>query len=185
MRALWRVLSALPGLVYVAAFVLAFFAASGFALYYHGRTVGETTVHRKALTDSVARTAIVQRLTVEQTDRARTRAHTDKHLADSGRVIRSRIREAVVPIMDSLPDPVVRLIVADDEQIRRDSVALASYVAVDTTWMRERVITADLDTLRQHDAALGPAPSKTRSALWFAGGFVAAVVLTFAVAAAR
>jgi hypothetical protein len=185
LRAVWRFLASVPGIIWAAVFVLAFFAAAGFALYHHGRTVGETTVHRKTLTDSVAKTTIVHKLTVQQTDASRAEARSANRMADSARVIRHRFREAALPLLDSLPDPVVRLIAADDEQIARDSTALAAYVAVDTTWLRERAVSADLDTLRQHQVTLGPAPSKGHAARWFAGGFVVAVVLTFAVAAAR
>ena len=185
LRAVWRFLADIPGLVYVALFVLAFFAASGFALYHHGRSVGETTVHRKTLRDSVAKTTIVQHLTVQQTDASRAEARSANRMADSARVIRHRFREAALPLLDSLPDPVVRLIAADDEQITRDSIALAAYVAVDTTWLRERQVTADLDTLRQHQVDLGKPASPWHAVKWTAVGFLSAVVLTFAVAASR
>jgi hypothetical protein len=183
MKTLWRVLSALPGIVWVAALVLSLIAGGLAAIYYHGKTVGEASVHRKTLRDSVDLTAIVHRRTITQTNAVRAEAQSKHRMADSSRVIRSRIREAVIPSLATLPDPVVRLIEADDQQIRRDSVALAAYVAVDTTWVREREVAADLDTLRQHQVALSP--SHGHRAWWFVAGAVTATVLTFALAAAR
>jgi hypothetical protein len=185
LRAVWRVLASVPGIIWAAVFVLAFFAAAGFALYHHGRTVGETTVHRKTLTDSVVKESLAHHLATDQTDRAIAVAREDTRKADSGRVIRNRLREAVVPLLDSLPLPVVRLIHADDQQLERDSVALVSHFAAEQAGLRERGVAAELDTLRQHQVTLGTSPSGWHNAKWAAIGGTIAIVLTFAVAASR
>lgn len=183
MKTVLRFLAGLPGIVYVAAFVLAAISGTAYAIYAHGKAVGEARVHMHALRDSVEKAVIVHRLAVQQTDAKRQEARSTKRLADSSRVIRSRLREAAIPYLDALPDPVVRLIAADDQQIARDSVALAAHVAVDTAWVREREFSADLDTLRQHQVALPVA--KPHRALWVTVGVVVGSVLTFALAASR
>jgi hypothetical protein len=185
LRAVWRVLASVPGIVYVAALVVALTAAAVAGIYDHGKAVGEASVHRKALTDSVVKESLAHRVAVQQTDRTIAVAHTATRMADTNRTRRARLREAVVGALDSLPAPVVKLIEADDALIRSDSIALVAAAHVETDFLAERGVAAELDTLRQHQVALGPKPSKSRAALWFTGGFVAAVVLTFAVAAAR
>lgn len=185
LRAVWRVLAEIPGLVYVALFVVASFAAAIFAIYHHGVAVGESAVHRKTLADSVVTESIAHQLTIEQTNRAATGAHFAVRVSDSGRVARNRLRETVIPLVESLPAPVVKLIETDDQQIRRDSVTIAVYQKLETSFQAERATAAELDTLRQHQVALGTASSKGHNTVWFAGGFAVAVLLTFAVAASR
>jgi hypothetical protein len=143
--------------------VLVSLAAGAWGLYASGRQAGEVRVHRKALADSIEKATLVQRIAVQQTDRDRQRAHDVKQLADSGRVIRSRLRESVADIIDSLPDPVVRLIHADDAQLRRDSLALAAFIAVDTTWAKERALGQDLDRLRVNQVAVDVTPRRSHT----------------------
>jgi hypothetical protein len=177
-------LKRIPAIAYVIAFVVLLLAAGAWGLYASGRRAGEVRVHRKALADSIEKAALVQHIAVEQTDRTRQRAHEVKSLADSGRVMRNRLRESVADVLDSLPDPVVRLIEADDAQLRRDSLALAAYVAVDTTWARERALSEDLDRLRVNQVAVGIEPKRSHAGLYVlagAGLALAGVLLVHAV----
>ena len=184
--ALRLLLRRVPGVVWVIAFAVLLCALGAWGLYASGRRAGEVRVHRKALVDSIEKTVLVQHVAVEQTDRSRGAARTAERRSFDGRQKRNRLREAVVPLLDSLPDPVVRLIDADDQQIRRDSVTIAAYIAVDTTWARERLIAGDLDSLRVHQAVLGMgARHRGRTALYVAGGVVLGLVSALVITGAR
>lgn len=174
----------IPGIAWVITGSVIAIAAGLWFIYASGRQAGEVRVHRKALADSIEKAALVQKLAVDQTDRTRKRASEVKQLTDSGRAIRNRLRESVASYMEALPDPVVRLIEADDAQIHRDSLAIAAYVAVDTTWARERALSQDLDSLRINQVAVGVTPPTSRHKMAFVAGVVVTIGAAFLIHAA-
>jgi hypothetical protein len=173
--ALRALLRKVPGIWWVALFVVALLGAAAYGIYHHGEVSGETKVHRHALADSIDKEVIVSHLAIEQTDRVRGAAHTAHRFADASRPQREKLRDSVEAMLSSLPTPVVQLIHLDDQQIRRDSVALVAYVELDTTFMQERTLAAQLDTSRQHQASIGIVPPKTHHRLAFAAGVAVAV----------
>jgi hypothetical protein len=131
-------------------------------------------VHRHALADSIDKEVIVHHLAIEQTDRVRGAAHTAHRFADASRPQRDKLRDSVEAMLKDLPQPVVSLIHLDDQQIRRDSVALVAYLAVDSALVSERIVASELDASRQHQAEIG-IPPKTHHRLAFVAGVVVAI----------
>jgi hypothetical protein len=178
---LW--LRRLPTIAYVVAFVCVALLAAGWGIYRTGYSHGEVTVKREALQDSVDHA--VQRLdtAVQQTERARKLAQTVKRWSDSSKVRRDTLRANVESLLSSLPEPVVTLIRADDNQIRRDSVTITAFAAVDSSWVHERSARIDADSLEARLARIGQ-PVKHHRTLYILGAgaaFVAGVLIAGAV----
>lgn len=152
----------IPGIVWAFLFLFALGVAGSVFLYQSGRRAGEVAVRTQALQDSADTAMRRLEQATRETEQARKTAQNNTRLSDSGRVIRSRIRESAVPFLDSLPAPVIRLIEADDAQIARDSMTIATYVAVDTAWRAERWARIGLDTIEAHQRKLAVEPTHTR-----------------------
>jgi hypothetical protein len=178
---LW--LRRVPGVVWVIAGIAAALLIAGVSIYHAGRVAGEVTVRQEALHDSVD--YAVQRLdtAVQTTERNRKLAQTVKRWSDSSKVRRDTLRANVESLLSSLPEPVVTLIRADDNQIRRDSVTITAFAAVDSSWVHERSARIDADSLEARLARIGQ-PVKHHRTLYILGAgaaFVAGVLIAGAV----
>lgn len=151
----WFALRALVDRVPRVVWLVVILALVGWALYIAGQRAGEVTVKRIVLQDSVTHAVQTLNVAVRETEGARSTARTVKRWSDSSRIRRAPLREAVDPLMDSLPAPVVALIKHDDQQIRRDSATIVAFVSADSAWLAERFARIDVDTLRVHQIDLG------------------------------
>lgn len=170
LAALRLLLRKVPGIAW-AGIIVALLVAGAFWFTYRAGAVHEQrTAHRAALADSIRQESLVHETARSATDSARGVAHTAQRFADASRTKRQGLRDAVEDMLDDLPQPVVSLIHMDDQQIRRDSVALVAYVAVDTALVEERTASAELDRLRVNQAAIGVEPPKRHGVRTFVVG---------------
>lgn len=182
--AAWRWLASLPRIVWAFAFCIALAALGLWFTYHQGDKHGALTVHRHALADSITKEDSVHTTAQTETDRARATARTAHRFADASRPKRQALRDSVEGMLKELPEPVVQLIHMDDQQIRRDSVALVAHAAFDTAFLLERATAAELDTLHQHQATVGIEPPKRHGVRTFVVGAaigVASMLLLHAV----
>lgn len=174
--AAYRWLAGLPRIVLVIALCVLLAVAALFFTYHAGAKHERITEQRHALADSIHKETAVKDTATQETDRARGAAHTAQGFADASRPQRQKLRDSVETMLADLPKPVVDLIHLDDQQIRRDSTALVAYIAVDTAFMHERAVTAQVDTLLQHQATIGVDPPKRgHGTLYAIGGVVVTI----------
>lgn len=183
--ALRALLRRVPGIAWVIAGAVVLAAFGLWFTYRAGAKHEALHAHRAALADSVQKETVVHETAKAQTDSARGVAHTAQRFADASRTKRQGLRDSVEDLLDSLPAPVVALIHLDDQQIRRDSVALVAYIAVDTALVAEREAAAHLDTLHQHQARVGIDPPKPHRVRYAVAGAVVALAGAFLFHAVR
>jgi hypothetical protein len=164
-------------------------AGSAFgAVYLHGRHVERVAQARRARADSIGRAVIVRRDAERHADSTRAIAHVADSASSRGRAQRQTLRAEAEPLLPTWPELAVRLIQTDDRQLERDSITITAHIAADTAAIRERLAAAAVDTLRQHDEAAERSqtgPGWGTKALYATGGFLLAVALTLATAAAH
>jgi hypothetical protein len=172
--ALRLLLRRVPGIAWVITGSVIVAALALWATYHAGAKHEAQHAHRAALADSTSQEDSVHETTITRTDHARQ--HTDNkralarfatRTADSSRAAREKLRAEVEPMLKDAPLPLVQLVHMDDQQIRRDSAATETYLAVDTALVDERLASlaertsaARLDTLHQHQAGVGLEPEK-------------------------
>ena len=201
LRAVWRFLASVPGMVYVALLVLALAAAIIAAIYHEGRMAERRAIETKARRDSIGAAVIVARdkrdaeyKARQQTDSARALTKLAVKSADDARAKRRVKRAEAEPFIASWPPLAIELIHADDEVIRADGIALQAHQASGSRWLVERYVTDSAQKAqdevialqgRQIEADARNRPVFWHNAKWAAIGGTVAVVLTFTFLAAR
>ena len=190
-----------PGIVWVVTFALALIAGGAWSLVHHGRVMERRAIETKARHDSILRAVVVARdkrdaeyRARQQTDSARALTKLAVKSADDARAKRRVKRAEAEPVIASWPPLAIELIHADDAVIRADSIALQAHQASGSRWLVERYVTDSAQKAqdgvielqgRQIEADARNRPGFWHNAKWAAIGGTVAVVLTFAVAAAR
>lgn len=175
-------LAKVPGLAWVALFVVTSLVAAGTALYLRGVHHGEVTVHDRTLKDSV-------HVAVEKKDTAHAHSATVLAVATKARsasdALRQHRREARAAALPALIDPglttVHTLVALDDSLSVRDSVTIAVQAGAIDTLQAEIAARASLDTLRVNQIALAVSEPDHHTTAKIVGGAIAGVLAVLAV----
>jgi hypothetical protein len=177
---LW--LRRLPGILWVALFVVASLASAGWAIYARGVRHGEVHVHQQAVADS-ARTQAARVETVHvHAETEVTAATTARTASDALRAARVAAKQAALGELLATDIPkVTALITLDDSLSARDSVTIAVQAGAIDTLRSEIAARAKLDTLRVNQLAVGvPEPDQHRARYLIGGAMLGAgLVITF------
>jgi hypothetical protein len=186
----WLALRALvarvPSIVWVILLALALIAGGLSFTYCAGVREGKVTAHRIALQDSATKAHDLVRVHTAESDRRSDAATKQAARSDAGRLARRPVRAEVEPLLAGLPDPVVRLIAADDAQIFRDSITIAAHVVALDAARVERDARIAADTVEAHQIALPPgSPRKSPRMMYAVGGAVVGALAVLTLLAAR
>ena len=171
-------LAKVPGMVWVALFVLAFLVAGGYAMYHNGQAAGVKQERRKTL-------AVETPKAIARVDTAHAHSETVVHVAekargvsDSTRAEREAVRTAA--LQELCGDPrlprIQQLVTLDDSLSRRDSVTIAVQAGAIDTLKAEIAARSHLDSVRVETIAVGQPEPDHHTVLKIAGGVFVGVV---------